>query len=315
MLYEPKTTHNMSERRRARNIADLPTFFPSTSTSSKYNPCLSPTSTLSSGYESGCSESEIDDIFSSVHHHPLPSSRNENEYFELESDQYVCLGKPTYNSLEESNSRLQRVRESMINIITDLESLGYETSLDKLSHAVRSSVKLNKGCTTPTSSPQQTKKTKSLQKHNKNNKYTKSPVDQLFTEIGQYQDAGSKVRLYDSLITNLALECSNDRRAQKDDPIYEEIYDDYDFDIVSHSDSYRKTDTPPALPPRATLPSRRTCPPCSLPPRSTRSLEPPTRAARKQPQRCTSIPCLTEVQKVTWRDQCGKSRVWHSISV
>lgn len=301
MLYDRPTTDRMSARR-PDSLENLHQRYSSYKASSTSKYLLSPTSTLSSGYESGCSESEIDDMLYSSH-----QQENECEYFELESDQYVCLDKPAHSEQTDSH-KLQKVRDSMIKIVTDLESLGYETSLDELSNAVRSSIRLGKSCAkqSMTSSstrriPQTTFNDYNCLANNNNSLYTKSPADRLFSEMRQQQDAGSKEKLYDSLITNLALECERGLSAHdySDEPIYEEIYDDSDFDFVSHSDTYRKSSTPPALPPRGT-----------------RSLEPASRRAKlSEAHRHNSTPCLTEVQKVTWNSGCRKANSWRCMSV
>lgn len=270
-------------------LADLHSRYVSRKDKTKSYKFHSPTSTLSSGYESGC----VDDSLYSG------QDLDECVYFELESDPYVCLDKPTPAG-QCTDDKIQKVRDSMIKIIADLESLGYETSLDELSKAVNSSVKR---CSKPTQS------SSSLRKHhqssndymhneNNNNVYTKSPVDELFTEIKHQQlDAGSKEKLYDSLITNLAIECSSSCSDYDDEPIYEEIYDDSDFDFVSHSDTLRRPCAPPALPPR-----------------SSQSLQ--TRSSRhNESRRCVSSSCLTEVQKVTWNNKCRKSSTWRAVSV
>lgn len=259
---------------------------------------LSPTSTLSSGYSSGCAESDIDDMLYSTGATTIntPPQQEESEYFELESDQYICLGGPsclgrTSAPADGDDIKLQKVRNSMMRIIEDLESLGYETNLDRLSDAVCNSVRLSKINNTCSKSQKTSTKRKShtnasFQNNNNNNVYTKSPVDQLFTEMGQYHDSSSKEKLYDSLITKLAIECS------VEEPIYEEIGDDSDFDFVSHSDTYRKANVAPALPPR-----------------STRSLE-SRKARHSEHTRRVSTPCLTEVQKISWR-----SPSWQAMSV
>lgn len=282
MLYRNPTTDKMSSQRDI--LADLHDRFVSRKDTSKSYKVHSPTSTLSSGYESGCMESEIDEmLYSRAGHRTLDTA--ECEYFELESDQYVCLDRQSPKPYCPSY-KIQRVRDSMMKIISDLESLGYETSLDRLSEAVHSSVK---PCPTSSRSPSMPRSNTTpdyTQNNNNNNVYTKSPVDELFTEIKhQRLDAGSKEKLYDSLITNLAIECSSLCSDYNDEPIYEEIYDDSDFDFVSHSDTYRKPCAPPALPPRT---------------------------HKSQALDNTRTPnCLTEVQKVT----CRKSSTWQAVSV
>ena len=291
MLFRNQTSDKMASRTEDI-LADLHDRFVSyKEPSRKYN-FLSPTSTLSSGYQSGCAESEIDEMLYSGH------QTDDCEYFELESDQYVCLDGQSDDNNDEKD-KIQQVRDSMIKIITDLESLGYETSLDKLSEAVRSSVKQ---CSKSVKSSSKRKTRASslgcLHNNNNNNVYTKSPVDQLFTEIKhQTLDAGSKEKLYDSLITNLAIECSSSSSDCADEPIYEEIHDDSDFDFVSHSDTYRKPSAPPALPPRKN---------------HAQSL---SRHSSYTPSHRRDSSCLTEVQKVTWNSQCRKSSTWQAMSV
>ena len=228
---------------------------------------LSPTSTLSSGYESGCIESEIDDIL-------CFGNTQESIYFDLESDQYVCL-----DSTPENTDKLKQVRESMIKIIADLESLGFETNMDKLAQAVRSSVR-EKRC-----------------RRKREPAYTKSPVDELFTEIGHSDDSEYKDKLYDRLISNLASECS-------EEPIYEEINDlygeDNDFDAVTHSGTHRRQAKPPALPPRRTQSDAR------------RSTCPDLRTAVERTP-FASTHSLTEVEKVMWQRNCKKSSSWKAI--
>lgn len=286
MLYRNHTNSKMSSRT-SDILADLHNRFglpKETSPSTKYK-FSSPTSTLSSGYQSACSESEIDEMLYSG------QSLEESEYFELESDQYVCLSKQPEN-FHIADEKLQRVRESMIKIISDLGSLGYETSLDKLSSAVNSSISPR---SVPKGSANRRECRKSERVYNNNNDvYIKSPVDELFTEIKHDKlDAGSKEKLYDSLISNLAMECASD---SSDEPIYEEIHDDSDFDFVSHSDTYRRSSAPPALPPREQFRLQ-----------SKRSSYTPTH------RRVSS--CLTEVQKVTWNSGYRKSSTWQAMSV
>lgn len=269
----------------------------------KFHQMLSPTSTLSSGYQSGCMESEIDDmLYSSSQsldsNYSQQSQQDECEYFELESDQYICLDssrapvKPA-----PACDKLQKVRDSMVQIIEDLQSLGFETNLDDLSKAVNSSVRSKKCTKSSTKSRRSLKQTDNTNTNN-NSIYMKSPVDHLLNEINHQQNQTAKEKLYDSLISNLALECSTgSSQNYEDEPIYEEIYDDSDFDFVSHSDTYRKHSGPPALPPR------------------TNSLDLSESRARRESNRRTSSPCLTEVQKVAWKSGYRKSSSWHSVAV
>ena len=317
-----RSAYSMPSPRRPVSLANLKHQFSqssddimSTSISDyKYNQVLSPTSTLSSGYESGgCMESKIDDLlYSSTQSLPLQQpadSTDDCEYFELESDQYICLGS-NYSSNKPApaptNDKLQKVRESMIQIIEDLQSLGYETNLDDLSKAVKSTVRnTNKKCSR-SSAKHSYKRSSSLDHMDMNNNsntdslYMKSPVDHLLTEINHQQNQSAKEKLYDSLISNLALECdSGSSQSYEEEPIYEEIYDDSDFDFVSHSDTYRKSSCPPALPPRVS-----------------HSLDISSQRAKRESNRRTSSPCLTEVQKVAWKSgSCRKSSSWHSVHV
>jgi len=318
--YPARSAYSMPSRRQV-SLANMKQQFSQssddiTSTSMseyKYNQVLSPTSTLSSGYGSGgCMESEIDDLlYTSTQSLPLQQAdtTDDCEYFELESDQYICLGSsyPSKKSSPPTNDKLQKVKESMIQIIEDLQSLGYETNLDDLSRAVKSTVRNTKKCSR-SSSKKTYKRSSSLDQidlNNNNNSndslYMKSPVDHLLTEINHQHNRSAKEKLYDSLISNLARECDNGSSQNcEEEPIYEEIHDDdSDFDFVSHSDTYRKSSCPPALPPR-----------------SSHSLDISSRRAKRDSQsRRTSSPCLTEVQKVSWNSGYRKSSSWHSVAV
>lgn len=272
---------------------------------SKYHQ-MSPTSTLSSGYESGCMENEIDDILYSSGFNSLDSQlpTEESEYFELESDQYVCLDNKCPD-VQDTDIKLQKVRDSMLRIISDLQSLGFETSLDDLTQAVRTSVRKNKKCSKskqqkqrPTSIPISITDTYSCDNNN-NTIYTKSPVDHLFTEINQLKDKTDRELLYDRLITNLAHECSSPAdNADAEEPIYEEIHDgDADFDFVMHSDTYRKQARPPALPPR-THKSH------SLDNTSRCNTAPSYFRQKSYPESKREKECLT------WQQGCRKSTTW-----